>query len=330
MILKIKHNRTRGFTIIMNQALHDCSLSAKAKGIWSYCMTLPDNWKINMDELSNHFTDGLFSIRRGVVELQEAGYVKRVRKQKGWSTTIYEVPIAVKTKHIIKEDEIEIDCNKVFGKVTSKNKRIIELSKLYITTQKNNWPTRVQLTQKAIEEGALMIEKGCRIDHYAYLDIKKALLLVARDKTHFWNKNLYTLTTLRTKCRNDRTKLNNIMDWYDDQKVEIIDDKQPQGMNEKVARMIDSCPLHGSDSEMYQLIQNVYDAYKVLPPSVEELFSTIGGARHFIKRYWQFFSIMGSKKPHCKNARVGSKFYMQFINKLEKENGISFKSGRRR
>lgn len=84
------------FVIIHKGFLKDPNLSAKAKGVMAYILSLPDDWKIHIDELSTHFKDGRDSIRKAIKELQEAGYIERVRirdengKFKGWEYLLYE------------------------------------------------------------------------------------------------------------------------------------------------------------------------------------------------------------------------------------------------
>jgi hypothetical protein len=73
---------------MMNKSfLQDPDLSAKAKGILAYFLTLPDDWQIYLTEISTHFRDGKESIRQGVKELVENGYIirseSRIRDEKG-------------------------------------------------------------------------------------------------------------------------------------------------------------------------------------------------------------------------------------------------------
>jgi predicted transcriptional regulator len=83
-------------------SLIDPNLSAKAKGIHCFLLTLPDDWKIYVEELTNHFTDGRDSISAGINELIEAGYVRRERKQdtgglfRGYEYLVFETPQKIK------------------------------------------------------------------------------------------------------------------------------------------------------------------------------------------------------------------------------------------
>lgn len=53
----------------------DSTLSAKARGILIYLLSLPDDWDLHIAELVTHFTDGEKSIRAGMKELTDKGYV---------------------------------------------------------------------------------------------------------------------------------------------------------------------------------------------------------------------------------------------------------------
>ncbi|MDK3014492.1 DnaD domain protein [Bacillus sp. RB3] len=91
-------NKDKNYTTINNTGLKDKRLSWKAKGILAYILTLPDDWVFYREELSRHAKDGLDSLRAGMKELKEYGYLKRfpVRDDNNkiikWETIIYEVP----------------------------------------------------------------------------------------------------------------------------------------------------------------------------------------------------------------------------------------------
>lgn len=71
-----------GYTIMNNEAFKDDRLSAKSKGLMAYMLTLPDDWTFYETELQKHFTDGRDSIRKGLRELQDAGYLVKEQTRK--------------------------------------------------------------------------------------------------------------------------------------------------------------------------------------------------------------------------------------------------------
>lgn len=91
-------NKDKNYTTINNTGLKDTKLSWKAKGILAYILTLPDDWVFYMEEVTKHSKDGIASLKAGMKELKECGYVKRfpIKGEDGkiskWETIIYEVP----------------------------------------------------------------------------------------------------------------------------------------------------------------------------------------------------------------------------------------------
>ncbi|MEK4002976.1 DnaD domain protein [Bacillus sp. FSL K6-2822] len=91
-------SKDKNYTTINNTGLKDERLTWKAKGILAYILSLPDDWVFYMEEVATHAKDKLDSLKSGMKELKEHGYVKRfpVKDEKGkiirWETIIYEVP----------------------------------------------------------------------------------------------------------------------------------------------------------------------------------------------------------------------------------------------
>ena len=79
-IIKV-HKRTTPFVTIDCTAIKDQRLSAKAKGVFCYLLSMPLDWKIYLTELSNHFKDGKVSIASAINELEDAGYISKKRIQ---------------------------------------------------------------------------------------------------------------------------------------------------------------------------------------------------------------------------------------------------------
>lgn len=67
--------RDSNYTIMSNAGLQDARLSLKAKGLLAYMLSLPDDWIFYESEIVKHATDGKQSVRTGLKELQENGYL---------------------------------------------------------------------------------------------------------------------------------------------------------------------------------------------------------------------------------------------------------------
>lgn len=82
-IIKVA-NKTENFTIVSNEVPRDNKLSARAKGVYFYLMTLPANWVIHKEEIYEHFTEGRDALDTAWKELINAGYiVKEVIRESG-------------------------------------------------------------------------------------------------------------------------------------------------------------------------------------------------------------------------------------------------------
>ena len=84
----IRSKVARDFTVMRNGWIRNTKLSAKAKGIFAYLLTLPDNWDLHIDELITHFTDGETAIRSGLKELISQNYIhcQELRDERGMLT----------------------------------------------------------------------------------------------------------------------------------------------------------------------------------------------------------------------------------------------------
>lgn len=72
-IFRTVHNKN--YTTVNNFICKDNRLSWKAKGIWLYAFSRPDDWLFYMKDLEKHATDGKDSLRSGLDELQKFGYL---------------------------------------------------------------------------------------------------------------------------------------------------------------------------------------------------------------------------------------------------------------
>ena len=95
MIIRTLH-KTRDFSIMANECLRRADLSARAKGLWAYLMTLPDDWTVHKEEVFSHFTEGRDAMQKAWTELVKAGYVivdparGQSGKLAGWDVTVTE------------------------------------------------------------------------------------------------------------------------------------------------------------------------------------------------------------------------------------------------
>lgn len=78
----IRTKRTKNFTVLNNDLIRDSRLSFKARGLLQYMLSMPDDWKFYVSELAKHSSkEGEGAIRSAITELEEAGYMRRIRKR---------------------------------------------------------------------------------------------------------------------------------------------------------------------------------------------------------------------------------------------------------
>ena len=97
-IFRISKNKKHPYVMIDRSSLLDKKLSWKAKGILAYLLSLPDDWKIYISELSKHASNGKESLYTGIQELVKKRYIKRLAirnkkgQMKGYDYIVYEKP----------------------------------------------------------------------------------------------------------------------------------------------------------------------------------------------------------------------------------------------
>lgn len=71
------------FTQVANCVLNDENLSFKAKGLFAYLYSKPDNWDFSYKRIAKDSLDGEDGVLAGLKELENAGYLLRRKLQSG-------------------------------------------------------------------------------------------------------------------------------------------------------------------------------------------------------------------------------------------------------
>lgn len=104
-IFRVQKSKSNPYVMINKNMLKNKVLSWKAKGILSYLLSLPDDWKIYESEIALHAGDGIKGTRTGIKELINAGYIVRQKKREkgkfqGYEYDVYEVStVCLKTEN---------------------------------------------------------------------------------------------------------------------------------------------------------------------------------------------------------------------------------------
>ena len=175
--------KNENYSVISNGFIRRKDLSWKAKGILTYILTLPDDWKINLNEITTHATDGEKSFRSGWKELETAGYIKRYPVRNGqrishWETIIREsVDIEPSAELSCSVDVQDVDVQKV-------DVQNVELLSTYnnqvLKEQSTNKPSSAELTERFEKLWELYPRKKGRQD--AFRHYKKAIKEGATDE----------------------------------------------------------------------------------------------------------------------------------------------------
>lgn len=93
------HDKNNPYTLINKKCSEDERLSFKAKGIWMYAFSRPNDWEFYLADLVKRSKDKKDSVKAGLKELEENGYLHRKVKQnkengkmEGWEWYFFETP----------------------------------------------------------------------------------------------------------------------------------------------------------------------------------------------------------------------------------------------
>jgi DnaD/phage-associated family protein len=140
-IIRVLKNKNNPYVMVNKTCLQDNELSWKAKGLHTYIMSLPDDWKIYIDDLKNRSKDGREATSNILRELIEKGYIKRITRRDadtnrllgGYDYEVYEVPLDNPQKLKPRKSE-----NPITGKLDSREVRESENPTLLSNNYKLN------------------------------------------------------------------------------------------------------------------------------------------------------------------------------------------------
>lgn len=198
----IREKKDHDYTVMNNTFLKDITLSWKAKGLFAYILSLPDNWKIHQNELITHGADGITAFRSAVKELKEHGYIKMNKKSIN-GRFIYEYLVIEKPESAIIEPlvvesiEEQIEQPKEEKPVEKREPRneIEKVESAYLTNYKEMFEKGVLKCEKPIINwGQTRKLTRTRLDE---LGLDKVLMLIERSKHNdFCVSRGYSLSTI--------------------------------------------------------------------------------------------------------------------------------------
>lgn len=95
MIIRVKKNKS--YTVMSNHGLNNPELSLKAKGLYAYLLSRPDDWNISERGLASQMKEGRDAIGGAMKELETAKYLVRSKHRAANGQyinqcTLYETP----------------------------------------------------------------------------------------------------------------------------------------------------------------------------------------------------------------------------------------------
>lgn len=94
----ITNSYTPTYSVVINSVLNDYKLSLKAKGVYFYIANKPKGWHFSLEIIASQSKDGIKSVRAGIKELIEAGYLERIPKKEKNKFTGWEYILKTSTK----------------------------------------------------------------------------------------------------------------------------------------------------------------------------------------------------------------------------------------
>ncbi len=76
-LMKAIHDKNNPYVTLNKQIVPDPTLSFKAKGIWLYAFSKPEDWQFYEKDIIKTSSDSVTSVRNGLKELEKIGYLYR-------------------------------------------------------------------------------------------------------------------------------------------------------------------------------------------------------------------------------------------------------------
>lgn len=169
----LKKNLQTGYTHVNNEIFHDKNISYKAKGLFCQMLSLPENWDFKENSIKALATDGISSVRTGLKELMEKGYLVRKPIREGnlivdWEYTLIGCPRNLENLKIenLKIDNLKIENLNPIKLNNNSTKNELNKNNINVYTHKHKYGEyqHVLLTDK--EHTHLVELYGSSLDEY--------------------------------------------------------------------------------------------------------------------------------------------------------------------
>ena len=161
---ELKKNLQEGYTHVNNEIFHDKNISYKAKGLFCQMLSLPDNWDFKENSIKTLATDGIRSVRSGLKELIEKGYLIREPIREGnlivdWQYTLINNPRDINVckhkhkygeyQHVLLTDKEHTHLVELYGSSLDEHIKILDE---YIETSGKSYKNHSLVLQKWVHD----------------------------------------------------------------------------------------------------------------------------------------------------------------------------------
>ena len=269
-MVKVIKDKRDYFVILDRSFVQNSKLSWKARGIFTYLWSQDESWEFYQKEVVKHATDGMDSLRTGLKELEEQGYLtrRRVRDKQGhWGEaewTLHEKPF--KSTNEPKSEKPSYD-GTMYGNQT------------LISNNLNKQQQNKQEREKAPENAfAAFAETNATLNGFTRPQLVDAVDRLGDDVVTFAINQMAEQATYPSF-----NYLNKKLNDYEDANVKTVDDaekfeeERAKSMEKKFQRS--SKPKHHSIKDTWdkeherkeKLKQKYLDKYGKVPVNIDDL-----------------------------------------------------------
>ena len=169
------------FGVAPNELLNDENISLKAKGLFTFLQSKPDNWEFSVERIAKQTKDGKNSVRSAIKELEEAGYLVRTPvkdengRWAGYDYILFEKPSAENrtTVNRLTENLYTLSKKKNSKKDTVKKKEINHSFEKFFNVFWEEYPKKVK--KQMAKDKLFKVLRGSKEPDKLFEEIMEAL-----------------------------------------------------------------------------------------------------------------------------------------------------------
>lgn len=221
--------KNKDYTTVSNVHLKDINLSLKAKGLLTVMLSLPDDWDYSIAGLISICKESKKAIQSTLVELEENGYLTRIRVNDSsgrfdYEYTVYEIPFKKSTPQYQKGCTAEgwtvEGWTEKEPQLNTKELNTKELKEKDIDKSISKKKTKNIIPPKLEDVINYCNERNNRIDAQYFIDFYESKdWMIGKNKMKDWK------AAIRTWERNNKNKTNTQCNWngYNETNAKILD-----------------------------------------------------------------------------------------------------------